>query len=284
MAGKYIYLIAGAALALLVLACGLSLALNDSEGYYVKHERKIEQSVVATGYFATYQIIDMKTLQLKNNMHGSGTIDSEALIGSNQTKTRYCPLEDEHYQVYNDQVYGFESNISFVEQSKMIYAPMAVAYGNGYYAKNPIVYNSKLKEKTSGKSYEQGVSMNHLIEYASAFQKYISVDLQSKDAVNCTDPPVYGFSLTRMMVDEEVVAGAVHIGELMTGPMHGWMKPLVEIDENYIGDIKLTRTMEVSTTKSPEKPKADWLSCCMDASGEVENIDRIWGGEEIFYG
>jgi hypothetical protein len=65
---------------------------------------------------------------------------------------------------------------------------MAVAYGAGYYARNPIVYNSKLKERTEGKSRRDGVSMNQQIEYVSAFQKCITVDLRWKDAINRTDP------------------------------------------------------------------------------------------------
>jgi len=265
---------------LLVLISYPSWATDN--GYYAKHEHKFEQNVEAEGYCMIYQNVDTKTHQLQNYMHGSGIMDAATLITSNQTKTKYYP-QDKNTLVYESPVYGYESNISFIEQNDMSYAPMAVAYGTGYYAKNPIIYNSKLKERTEGTSYQEGVSMNHQIEYASAFQKYISVDLRCKDAINNTDPQVYGFGLAKMEVDEEVMAGTVHVGELMTDPEYGWKKPLIEIDENYVGDIKLTKKMEVSMTKPPEKLGKDWLSCCcVGGYDEMEDDDKIWGEEEIF--
>jgi hypothetical protein len=159
---------------------------------------------------------------------------------------------------------------------------MAVAYGIGYYARNPIVYDSKLKERTEAKSRREEVSMNHQIEYASAFQKYITVDLWWKDAINGTDPPVSGFGVVRMGVEEVVTVGAIHLGELVSDPERGWKRPLIEIDENYVGDIKLTRKMEVSTIESPEELGRDWLSCCgLGCYGEME-CKKIWDEEEVF--
>jgi len=281
MAGKRVIIKAGAALALLMFMSGLSWAADNTNGYYVKHEHNFEQDVVSQGYSMLYQKIDTKTLQLQNYMHGSGTMDAAILTSSNQTKTKHYP-QDENTLAYNGPVYGYESNISFIEQNVMAYAPMAVAYGTGYYAKNPIVYNSKLKEKTEGKNYQEGVSMHHKIEYASAFQKDISIDLQCKDAINYTSPPVYGFGLARMEIEEEVIAGTVHIGELVTDPAYGLKKPLIMIDENYVGDVKVTMKMEDCMTKSPEKLRANWLSCCIGGYGEMEDDNKIWGEEEIF--
>jgi len=288
--------------ALLVLVSSPSWATDS--GYYAKHEHKFEQKVEAEGYYMIYQDVGTEplqlqnymhgsasgreprffniteTLQLQNYMHGSGIVDASTLISSNQTKTKYYP-QDKDTLVYESPVYGYESNISFIEQNAMSYAPMAVAYGTGYYAKNPIVYNSKLKERTEGKSLQGGVLMNHQIEYASAFQKDISVDLQF--AINYTESTVYGFRLVKMEVDEEVMAGTVHVGELMTDQEFGWKKPQIEIDENYVGDIKLTKKMVISTTTSPEELKTDWLSCCgVGGYDEMEYDDKIWGEEEIF--
>ncbi|HOO54348.1 MAG TPA: hypothetical protein PLX30_08935 [Methanothrix sp.] len=280
-AGEGTIIKTGVALALLVLMSCSSWAADNSNGYYVKHEHRFEQTVETEGYCTLYQSVDTKTLQLQNYVHGSGIMDAATLISSNQTKTKYYP-QDKNTLTYKDPVYGYQSNISFIEQNDMSYAPMAVAYGTGYYAKNPIVYNSKLKEKTEGKSYQEGVSMNHQIEYASAFQKDISVDLRCKDAINYTSPPVYGIGLARMEIQEVVTEGVVHVGELMADPAYGWKKPLIEIDENYIGNIRLTKKMEVSMTKSPEKPRTDWLSCCIGGYDEMEDDDKIWDEREIF--
>jgi hypothetical protein len=41
----------------------------------------------------------------------------------------------------------YAGNISFLEQNEMVYSPVTMAYGTGYYAKNPVVYNSKLKRE-----------------------------------------------------------------------------------------------------------------------------------------
>lgn len=272
---------AGAALLVLVFMTGLSWAADNTDGFYVKHEHKVKQDVVAQGYIMIYQNVETKTLRLQSFLHGSGTMDAESLLSSNQTKLKNYP-KDKNTLIYKTPVYGYESNISFIEQNKMVYGPMAVAYGTGYYAESPIVYNSKLKERTEGKSYQQGVSMNHQIEYASAFQKDINVDLQCKDAINYIDPPVYGFGLARMGIEEEVTGGAVHVGELMTDPEYGWKKPLIEIDENYVGDIKLTKKMEVTMDKCPEKPRNDWLSCCIGGYGQMEDDDKVWDEKEIF--
>lgn len=254
------------------------------DGYYMNHEHRVEQNVEAEGYCMIYQNVDADTLQLQNSIHGSGIMDASILISTNRTKLKYYP-QNNNTLVYESPVYGYDSNITFVGVNDMSYAPMAVAYGSGYYAKNPIVYNSKLMDRTEGKSYRQGVLMNHQIEYASAFQKYIGVDLWWKDAINCTDPPVYGFGLARLGVEEMVTEGEVHVGELVADSEYGWKKPQTEIDENYVGDVKLTSKMEVSTTESPEMLGRDWLSCC-DVGGynEMEDDDKIWDEEEIFNG
>lgn len=273
---------AGVVIALLALLSLPSWATDD-EGYFTNHEHKVEQKVEAEGYCTIYQNVDAETLQLQNLIHGSGIMNAATLISSNQTKTKYYP-QDKSTLAYLTPVYGYESNVSFIEENDMSYAPMAVAYGAGYYARNPIVYDSKLKERTVGKNRRDGVSMNHQIEYASAFQKYITVDLRWKDAINFTDPPVYGFGVVRMGVEEVVTEGEIHLGELVADPEYGWKRPLIEIDENYVGDIKLTRKMEVSTTKSPEKLGRDWLSCCGVCGYGEMNREKIWDEEEVFDG
>ena len=271
-----------AALALLILLSGSSSAAENSNGYYIKHEHTVEQDVTVQGYSTIYQDIEARNLQLKNYLHGSGTMDAAILITTNQTKLRYCPQNETTLVYEKSPIYGYESNISFSEQNQMLYSPMTVAYGTGYYSKNPIEYNSKLKEMTCAKSYQEGVSMINKIEYASGFDKDMRVDLKCKDAINYTDPAVYGLGLARMEVEEEVMSGVIHVGQLMTDPKYGWKRPLIEIDEDYIGDIKLTRKMEVSMDKCPQQLGIDWLSCCVGGYGSMEDEDKLWCEEEIF--
>jgi len=274
-----------ALLVTLVLA-GPAWAADNPEGYYLKNEQKLEQDVEGEGYVMVYQNVNTKTLQLQNYMHGSGIMDAATLLNSNQScSSTYTQDRDTH--VYGESVTSYHSNISFVEQNEMTYAPVAMAYGTGYYEKNPIVYNSKLKEKTEGKSYQEGVSMHHQIEYASAFVKDIGVELQCKEPAPSSgraSKTVKGLGLTRMNIEEEVTEGSVHIGQLVTkaDPNYGWKETLIEIDENYIGSFKITKNMEVCVSKSGSKVRPDWLSCCFGGYDGMDDEDKMWGEEEIF--
>ena len=275
---------AAAALALL-----LFMATIASAAWEKQYEHSIEQDVAGSGYAMVRQNVNTETLQLLNYMHGSGTIDGATLISSNESKNDYY-LQDRDTLVYEDKMTAKSGNISFLEQNEMVYSPMAFAYGTGWYEKNPIVYNSKLKEKTWGKNYqpEMGVSMHHQIEYASAFVKDIGVDLQCRDEVTQTPATEQGYGLVRMKIEEEVTEGTVHIGELVvardrynTGE-HGWKDPIIEIDENYVGTFKIQKNMEFTACKAAKKLKPDWLSCCIGGYATMADDDRMWGEKEIF--
>ena len=116
------------------------------------------------GYFMTYMYAKAGNVAMKNYAHGSGSLNSEAtLTYQNWDKTESSDLAD-----YND----FTQNcIQFKEDVAMVYAPMRIAVGNGYYAANPLDYSSLLKEKTWVKNYRAGTSMHHEVEYAHALDK-----------------------------------------------------------------------------------------------------------------
>jgi hypothetical protein len=275
-------------LILTILASAPVWAEECPEGYYIKNEHKFEQDVEGEGFAMVYQKVNTETLQLTNYMHGSGTMDTATLIYSNQScVSGYA--QDRDTLVYTDYVTSHKGNISFLEQNEMTYAPVAMQYGTGYYAENPVVYNSKLKEKTVGKSYQEGVSMHHQIEYASAFVKDIGVDLECQEPW----PPngLYssdkkdGYGLARMKIEEDVTEGSIHVGQLLTDPdseEHGWKNPLIEIDENYVGTFSLTKNMEICVTKAAKSTRKDWLSCCIGGYGEMDDYDKLWGEKEIF--
>ncbi|WP_428400629.1 hypothetical protein [Methanocrinis sp.] len=280
-----------AALLVMLVVSGPAWAADNCEGYYLKNEQKLEQDVEGEGFAMVYQKVNTEALQLKNYMHGSGTMDTATLLSSNQSKG-FVSNQDKYTLVYTGSEYPAKSAISFVEQNEMTYAPMAMAYGTGYYAENPIVYNSKLKERTEGKnydgsacskSYDEGVSMLHQIEYASAFVKDIGVELKNQEkSTNPSSKPQDGLSSTSMKIEEEVTEGSVHVGQLVTDADYGWKKPLIEIDENYAGSFKITKNMEVCTSCKGSKPKADWLSCCFGGYDGMDDEDKEWGEEEIF--
>jgi len=278
-----------AALLVMLAVSAPAFAADNPKGYYTtKYEHKFHQDVEGQGYSMVYQNVNTKTLQLKNYMHGSGTMDAATLIDSNQSKGDKSSYKWDKktgtYKWDDPATTVYSSNISFVEQNEMTYSPMAMVYGTGWYEKNPIVYNSKLKERTEGKSYQEGVSMLHQIEYASAFKKDIGVDLE------CVEPTkegaAKGYGLARMKIEEEVVEGVVHIGQLVTdrsGKDHGWKNPLVEIDENYHGSFRITKNMEYRAEKGSAPTVAkDWLSCCFGGYDKIADEDKLGLDKEVF--
>jgi hypothetical protein len=294
-----------AALLVMLVASVPAWAAGNPDGYYKKNEQSLEQDVEGVGFAMVYQKVNTESLQLKNYMHGSGTMDTATLLYSNQS-SGMVTTQDKYTLVYTKTQFPHRGKISFVEQNEMAYSPVAMVYGTGYYTENPIVYNSKLKERTEAKNYDgsncnypsdgDAVSMVHQIEYASAFVKDIGVHLENiekspkkvynKDTKKYdstySSSPINGLSSTRMNIEEEVTEGSVHIGQLLTKSGEGWKNPLIEIDENYAGTFKITKNMEISTCCSGSKPKKDWLSCCFGGYGGMDDEDKLWGEEEIF--
>jgi len=273
-----------------VLALLLFIAAPASATWLTQYEHTFEQDVEGNGYAVVRQNVNTPTLELLNYMHGSGTMDAATLISSNQSFNKYYP-QDLNTQVYQSPEYAYSANISLLEQNEMVYAPMAMAYGTGYYAKNPIVYNSKLKEKTWGKNYQPEVetSMHHQIEYASAFVKDVGVDLMCKEEVpvyweyptdhkRYSSTPENGVGLARMRIEEDVTEGVVHVGELV-GP---WKYSMIEIDEDYVGTFSIQKNMEFCATKYTKPVRPDWLSCCIGGYDSMADDDKLWGEEAIF--
>jgi hypothetical protein len=253
-----------------------------------------EQSVQGSGYFMTYRYIQLDTPyscqkgpMYKDYAHGSGTIDNEITICAEQieyTKPESCYREWEAY-----------SCISAREDNSMVYSPMTMSYGNGWYAKNPIRYDSLLKEKTEIKNYRPVTSMQHQVEYAKAVDKEIDVIVKDKDYVY--DDPVYqGVGYTSMRINEDVTDGTVHIGVLQGEPnsMNGtgywdpyttaWYNPMIEIDEDYVGTFHIEKNMSLDVPYKHEWVPKDWLSCCFGGCADMDPCDREYTCDECMVG
>ena len=186
----------------------------------------------------------------------------------------------------------------------MVYSPMTMSYGNGYYARNPIRYDSLLKEKTVIKNYKPMNMMHHQVEYAKAIDK--EIDVMVKDKQYVYEDPVYeGVGYTTMRINEDVTDGNVHIGVLQgdpgpnsTGPNSMmkhmgylipttslWRNPMVEIDENYVGTFHIEKNMTLEVPYKHEWVTKDWLSCCIDSGcAGMDECDRKYVCEECFVG
>jgi len=244
-----------------------------------------DQSVQGSGYFMTYRYIQLSTPgddtqkgpMYKDYAHGSGTIDNEITITAERIDTTGdvgCYVEHMAY-----------SCISAREDNSMVYSPMTMTYGNGYYAKNPIRYDSLLKERTEIKNYKPVTSMVHQVEYAKAVDK--EIDVLVKDKNYTYEDPVYeGVGYTSMKINEDVTDGSVHIGVLQGEPNSmnrtgyynpdttAWKNPMVEIDEDYVGTFHIEKNMTLEVPYKNVIDESDWLSCCIGGCADMDECDR----------
>ena len=93
-----------------------------------------EQSVQGTGYFMTYKYAKMGNIEFKDYSHGSGTLDSEAILSAfSENKSYHMPYDD-----WND----FAQNcIQYKDTSKMTYAPMQIAIGTAKAARRERIFH-----------------------------------------------------------------------------------------------------------------------------------------------
>jgi hypothetical protein len=57
---------------------------------------------------------------------------------------------------------------------------------------------------------------------------------------------------------------------------HGVKKPLVEIDESYVGSFNIKKNMKVTAGKeSKSSDTKDWLSCCFGGYGAIDDGKKI---------
>jgi hypothetical protein len=256
-------------------------------GYQEKNTTfNFEQSVQGNGYFMTYIYAKAGNVAVKNYAHGSGSLNSEALLVLQHLNRSTHNV----YSDYND----FEQNcIQFKEDVAMVYAPMRIAVGNGYYAANPLDYSSLLKEKTWVKNYRAGTSMHHEVEYAHALDKELNIDVKEK--INYTyDPEFLGVGYTRMTINEDVTDGKAHIGVLQasedySGALGGanlmdpkvagmknsaWRNPSIEIDEDYWGTYHIEKNMTLEVPYHLIQKKDDWLPCCFGGFSDMNTLDK----------
>ncbi len=249
-----------------------------------------EQSVEGSGYFMTYKYIQLtspdtgqKGPMLKDYVHGSGSIDNEVLLIAERidtTKTADGLTIQEEY-----------SCISMREDNSMVYSPMTIAMGNGYYARNPIRYDSLLKEKTCIKNYRPVTSMVHQIEYAKAIDKDLEILVKDKN-YSISDPFYEGVGYTSMKINEDVTDGKIHIGVLQGEPNSmattgygvptttAWKNPMIEVDEDYIGTYHIEKNMTIVVPYITEVVDKDWLSCCIGGFDDLSDMDKNAFGEK----
>ena len=215
-----------------------------------------EQSVQGNGYYMAYKYAKMGNAEFKDYAHGSGSFDNEAILASYDATRKYH-LWNADWNDYN------VSCIQYKETTHAVYAPTRIAIGTGYYAANPLNYDSLIKEETWLKNSRAGTSMENQVEYAHKLDKDLSLTV--KDYTNFTyDPTLTSNAFSQMKIKEDVGEGKIHIGVLQASYQYGstlfdaanhlnsaWKrKPAIEIDEDYFGTYHVEKNMTLSVPYS----------------------------------
>ena len=241
----------------------------------------MEQNVSGAGFYADYKYALMPDasgtegllfngVEARNKAHGSGKIatDSNMYAESSFTnKTWINGAYDENGEVIQDEEEA-TSIVQTKEDSQMVYSPLVMAIGSRYYDLHPIAFNALLNEEHWIKNRDGLNSLHHSVDQAHGLN--IAFDAQS-DATNNT-----------MNVDENLVNGRTHFGvlqmeEIPMGEMpeedsgdvqvlglamKAWKKPLIELDEDYVGNYHIKKNMNLYTYSDDDLREDPWLPCC----------------------
>lgn len=216
-------------------------------------------------------------VEAKDYSHGSGTIESDAILNA-QSSDKKEGIDEDYGQDYQEAL----SCIQLKEDSRMLYRPEIFHFGTGYYALNPIRYNSLLKEKTWLKNRGSATSMHHEVEYAHGLDK--ELEILVKDFISEEDP-----SVSMMNITEDVSDGRAHIGMLQGDPSlvtaededenklvvrSAWRNPLVEVDEDYVGTFHIEKMMNLTASTDEVEEDDDWLPCCAGGWDSMSTKDQ----------
>jgi hypothetical protein len=254
-----------------------------------------EQNVSGTGFFAAYKYAQMPDaigtegrlfngVEARNKAHGSGKLDTDSMMyaeSSYTNKTWINGALDEDEEIIEDEEEA-TSIIQMKEDSKMTYSPLAMGIGLRYYDLHPIAFNALLKEEDWLKNRDGLNSLHHLVDQAHGLNRMLDARIDStSDETNNT-----------MNIEEDLVDGRAHFGvlhfagipvdeepeeddaeeegQVLGLAMKAWKKPLIELDEDYVGSFHLKKNMNLHTYLEEEEKEDSWLPCC---SGGFSNMN-----------
>lgn len=303
----YAKAIMASGMVLLMVATSLSWAgtfdFNPNQ-IPIKHKNDVTSDVQGEGYFVEYTKVNTNNLSMLNYAHGSGTLDfADILYDEQKTTSKSIYFIDYDTGYWTKGQAGASSAITYTRQYDNIQSPTSFAYGTGWYASHPVSYNSLLKDKNEAKSYQEAASMHRQIEYARAVKGDIAID------INCTAPTatVDGKGTMSMEIDDDVTQGTLHVGELVANPklittkigetynkkknttsainrlghFEAWNDPLIDIENDYVGNFKVQKSMKLVMTKSAPSWMEDWLPCCSGGFFDIpsRDFDKERGGQ-----
>ncbi len=247
-----------------------------------------------------YMYAKVGDLKFKNYAHGSGSIDNSAILTTQNMSKKLHPGDGD----WTDLV---QNCIQFKEDNNMVYSPMRIAVGTGYYAANPIDYSSLLKEKTWIKNYAAASEIHHEIEYAHAITKQLNV-VAKENFTHLYDPVLNSIGITQMKINEDVTDGKIHLGVLqgsntnialngdLTKPISvgdfsdpsvgavglkgaAYRNPAIMVDEDYWGTYHLEKNISLEVPYSNVITSEDWLPCCFGGWDSMNYYDQKYYGK-----
>ena len=255
-----------------------------------------EQNVIGTGFFTTYKYAQMPEalgtegrlfngVEAKNKAHGSGKIDTDSNIfaeSSYTNKTWINGAYDEDGEEIEDEEEA-TSSIQMKEDSKMTYSSLLMGIGSRYYDLHPIAFNSLLKEEDWIKNRDGLDYLHHMVDQAHGLNKVLEAQSYAQsDATNNT-----------MNIEEDLVDGRAHFGVLQLQgipvdeepeedseevqvlglAMKAWKKPLLELDEDYVGGFHIKKNMNLYSYSDEEEKEDSWLPCCSGGFSDMNYAD-----------
>jgi hypothetical protein len=233
-----------------------------SEGVKFNYEDSISgygnfvtnNKIVAQGPHADARVYSrLADVYLQKKDHGSGSIERETILTSNEFSKR---------QIDPDMIYAY-ALIAAVGNSSLVYAPLTVSIGNGYYATHPVIFNSLIGDTTQIKNYASKTSMGQELKYAHA----INMDLVASVEDDYSDDTGAAKSLTRslMNLNGDVTSGTARLTMLQGGTRKSknvWSKPDIDVDQVYTGTFDIATKMNLTLPVYKTLSEDFWLPCC----------------------
>jgi hypothetical protein len=265
-----------------------------------------EQNVSGTGFYASYRYAQMPDatgtegrlfngVEAKNKAHGSGKIDADSKMyaeSSYTNKTWINGVYDENGEIIQETPDDQKTTsvVQMNEDGQMVYNPLVMAIGSRYYDLHPVAFNALLNEEDWIKNRDGLNSLQHSVDQAHGLN--IAFNAQS-DAINNT-----------MNIDENLVNGRAHFGALqLVGipvdevpeedseevqvlglAMKAWKKPLIELDEDYVGNYHIKKNMNLYTYSDDDLREDPWLPCCSGGFSDMnyEDANAIKSASDVF--
>jgi hypothetical protein len=182
------------------------------------------------------------------------------------------------------------SSIQVREHSVVAQGPKLMVIGKGYYAENPINYNSQAGQQTWIKNKAAGVSINHEVGEAHSLNQ--TLEMASGGSSHQNAFGMTGKSGIQMKVTEDVQEGRVSIGVLRGGTTTGngmtpsataLRNPSLDIEEDYIGNFHIEKNMTIQVPTRRLLLNYSWLPCFSGGCFDVPDYnDRYIGAKSVF--